>query len=249
LKSTTGGIVYSPINVWPYPKLVTFADAVGPHALAATATVVGCDDEDILSVLAKEALGVRSVFRAPIRSFDETPYEQVDAKCPKDSRCETDVDCKGTKGVCFADYSRRYNSTHACPPSSVFNTPCGCCVAGGERLDSISSNGRSTVGTTAIHLPMISKLTITCKKASSSTTEKLKRGVEAMKATEGYTLDVTADGVAVTASGTRGAAYALATLAQLLRWDPAANATVLDRVPVHIEDEPKNAWRGLVSSC
>jgi hypothetical protein len=241
-RPATNGIVYSPINVWPYPKLVTFADAVGPHALAAAVTVVGCEDTALLALLAKETLGVRSVYRAPIRSYDEVPYEQVDAKCQKEWRCQTDSDCKGTRNICFTDYSRRYNSTHACPPSSLFNTPCGCCVAG-KRAEAISSNGQRSGSEAIALLPTISKLTITCQKRSPQ--PKL-HGVEAMKATEGYTLDVSADAVTVTAAGTRGAAYALATLAQLLRWDPAANATVLDRVPVHIEDEPVHAWRGIM---
>ena len=65
-------------------------------------------------------------------------------------------------------------------------------------------------------------------------------------AEERYTLDVTPGGVAIAAASATGAARAIASLGQLVRWDGGAEAAVLDRVPVHIVDEPELAWRGLM---
>ena len=56
---------------------------------------------------------------------------------------------------------------------------------------------------------------------------------------EGFRLDISVDGVTVSANGTWGALHALTTLAQL--------ADSAGRLPVgHIEDAPRYSWRGLM---
>lgn len=44
----------------------------------------------------------------------------------------------------------------------------------------------------------------------------------------------------------QGAAYGIATLSQLLRFDTDIHANVVDRVPVHINDYPDFSWRGMM---
>jgi hexosaminidase len=63
---------------------------------------------------------------------------------------------------------------------------------------------------------------------------------------EAYLLNVTEDGISITARSDAGAALAMRTLGQLLRFDPVLNASVVDRLPVHIADAPHFPWRGLM---
>jgi N-acetyl-beta-hexosaminidase len=58
-------------------------------------------------------------------------------------------------------------------------------------------------------LPEVAKVTVSCSDAS-------------VTEPEGYSLVVTADSVAISASTSQGAAYGLTTLAQLLRHDTGA---------------------------
>jgi hypothetical protein len=221
----TNGIVYAPINVWPYPKTVTFGGAaVGPHSLtlakSSDITVTGCQRD--LSAVIKESTEVQITFRSPARSYDVQPYALVNAACTENDRCSTDADC--TDGTCFTQSSRRWNSTQACPPSAQYSTPCGCCVKPG--------------------LPAITKLAITCTADNPNTSEQTAKKPENAK----YALNVTSDGISIEAATSQGASYALVTLAQLLRRDSeaAGGAAVLDRVPVFIHDEPVFSWRGMM---
>jgi hypothetical protein len=58
---------------------------------------------------------------------------------------------------------------------------------------------------------------------------------------------VGAGGVAITSASTRGAANALSTLAQLLRYDTELRTHVIDFVPLRIRDQPELGWRGWTS--
>ena len=101
---------------------------------------------------------------------------------------------------------------------------CGCCV---KAPASHSTTGKGP----AVSLPAISKLTITCSDDS-------------VAEPEGYSLNVAADSVTISASTSQGAAYGLTTLAQLLRYDVDIGSGVLDFVPLHITDAPRFGWRG-----
>eukprot|EP01065_Artemidia_motanka_P032479 TRINITY_DN39495_c0_g1_i1.p1 TRINITY_DN39495_c0_g1~~TRINITY_DN39495_c0_g1_i1.p1 ORF type:complete len:613 (+),score=186.17 TRINITY_DN39495_c0_g1_i1:59-1840(+) len=207
----TNGIVYPPINVWPYPKTVDLsAAALGPHAMAAAPAIKADGCPGGITELARAVLAKRVEVRVTARSYDEKPYVGADGYCPSSLRCSADSDCAA--GRCVTKHSRRWNSTHACPPSSPYNAPCGCCS---------SAKG----------LPVIPSLTIQCGTAAND---------------ESYSLNVTAAAVSVSAPAPAGAAHALATLAQLLRWDPALSASVADRVPLSIHDAPTYPWRGLM---
>lgn len=63
---------------------------------------------------------------------------------------------------------------------------------------------------------------------------------------EGYTLNITSDGIVIEAMASRGAGRAIATLSQLLRWDKELGVQMIDRVPVHIADAPAFSWRGMM---
>lgn len=112
---------------------------------------------------------------------------------------------------------------------SVFDNPvdlvgCGCCVK--------APASRSTIAKgPGVSLPAIPKLTITCNDNS-------------VAEPEGYSLNIAADGVTISASTSQGAAYGLTTLAQLLRHDVDVGSGVLDFVPLHITDAPRFGWRG-----
>lgn len=211
LSFATEGIVYAPLNLWPYPKEVKFSDPLGPHALQSPqVTVEGCDSR--VNALADKILAQKVVFRDTVRSFDEKPYALKDAFCPKNSACAADADCADSH-TCMTDGARRYNSSHACPPSAAYNSPCGCCVA-------------------AAGPPRIPSISISC--SASDRTE------------EAYELSVSESAVDIRASSAKGAAYALATLSQLLHWEPSSGLSVLDRVPLQISDEPTYSWRGVM---
>ena len=81
-------------------------------------------------------------------------------------------------------------------------------------------------------LPVISTVTVTCNTA----------GV----AESGYTLDVDASAVTITASTPTGASHAVATLSQLMRWDGTQQQFMMDFVPLKITDEPKYSYRGMM---
>ena len=65
-----------------------------------------------------------------------------------------------------------------------------------------------------------------------------------MQNPEGYTLSATSTSITIKASTSRGAAYGLTTLAQLLRHDTDLGTRVLDFVPMAIGDAPRFKWRG-----
>lgn len=184
----TSGIVYSPVNVWPYPKSITFGDAAdGPHALQVAAsgvTIHGCH-RDLSAFVTESTEGVTRTFRSPARSYDNQPYALVDKAC--DSKCSTNADCGG--GMCFTQSSRRWNSTHACPPSSQFSSPCGCCVKGSA-------------------LPIISTITITCtddkQSKSSSYTNGARAKTAAASENANYELNITTTGVSIVAATSQG---------------------------------------------
>jgi hypothetical protein len=223
--ASTSGIVYSPVNVWPYPKTVTFGSAVaGPHALNITKgspsiSITGCDQPDLLMSLLLEAANPTAAIRVTVRSYDEAPYAQVDASCPADRRCNADADCSGGSW-CYTSRARRYNSTHACPPSSQFNAPCGCCVAPAEASGGANANG-------ANQLPAVTKVSITCTTTGSrGLSEKALRIEE-----DSYTLDVTPAGVTIGASASSGASYAIASLGQLARFDKVGGPAPFTALP------------------
>ncbi len=62
---------------------------------------------------------------------------------------------------------------------------------------------------------------------------------------EGYTLDVSPEGITVSASQTAGLFYGAITLSQLLSQD-TAKASRITLPALHIEDAPRFAWRGLM---
>jgi len=228
---------YAPVNVWPLPSSMQLcgggggdsgdggdsAPCAGPHAVPSTLNIsisigAGCaaapDDDDLLGALAREAVQLATSFKPSPRTYDEAPYAAADAWCPK--ACSADADC-GTGSACVVPSQRRWSSKDSCSPSSKFSRGCGCCNAGSA-------------------LPTIKKLSIVCK------------GGEAEKeaaAVGGYKLMVdAADGIAITSASTKGAANALSTLAQLLRYDTDSNQHVMDFVPLAIVDAPKLRWRG-----
>eukprot|EP01059_Diplonema_ambulator_P015868 TRINITY_DN27084_c0_g1_i1.p1 TRINITY_DN27084_c0_g1~~TRINITY_DN27084_c0_g1_i1.p1 ORF type:complete len:604 (+),score=203.71 TRINITY_DN27084_c0_g1_i1:34-1812(+) len=85
---------------------------------------------------------------------------------------------------------------------------------------------------TTVPTPTISTINIVCNK----------QGI----AQEGYTLDVTASGVSIGSSTPKGAAYALSTLSQLIRWDTVESQYITDFVPLSISDAPKFPYRGVM---
>lgn len=63
---------------------------------------------------------------------------------------------------------------------------------------------------------------------------------------EGYQLDCTQSGIAVSSSTSAGAFYAIQTLRQLLKLDVSKNAETLSMACVKIEDAPRFRWRGMM---
>ncbi len=63
---------------------------------------------------------------------------------------------------------------------------------------------------------------------------------------EGYQLDCTQSGIAVSSSTPAGAFYAIQTLRQLLKLDTTQNAAALSMACVKIEDAPRFCWRGMM---
>lgn len=62
---------------------------------------------------------------------------------------------------------------------------------------------------------------------------------------ESYALDVARDGTAVVTAGElAGVARAVETLTQLVHYD--GSGWVLPNLPIHVADEPRFAWRGLL---
>ena len=62
---------------------------------------------------------------------------------------------------------------------------------------------------------------------------------------ESYALDVSRDGTAVvTAAEVTGVVRAVETLTQLVHYD--GSGWVLPNLPIHVADEPRFAWRGLL---
>ncbi|HEY1963241.1 MAG TPA: family 20 glycosylhydrolase [Rhizomicrobium sp.] len=61
---------------------------------------------------------------------------------------------------------------------------------------------------------------------------------------EGYRLDVTPNGIVISASQTAGLLYGCVTLWQLMTQTPGSGAVTLSAL--HIEDAPRFAWRGLL---
>jgi len=61
-----------------------------------------------------------------------------------------------------------------------------------------------------------------------------------------YTLTVTPASIVVVAGGPEVAAYGVATLAQLLRWDTSLQTHVAEVVPLAVDDAPAFAWRGVM---
>jgi hexosaminidase len=264
VSASTSGLVYAPVNVWPYPRSVGFGDGVaaaqGPYALSiggsGAVQIEGCGEANtaLLRELLEEAANPTVAFRGTARSYDEAPYANVDGACPAARRCSVDADCGGgagaglaagtTKSWCYASAARAYNSTHACPPSSPFNAPCGCCVSG-------TAGARS--------LPALRNVTIACNSSAmgaspraaalgaASESESAGEQKARQLAEDAYELRVTsAGGVSIVGGAASGAAYAIATLGQLARWDGRQRAVVLDRVPVHVADGPAFPWRGLM---
>ena len=156
-------------------------------------------------------------------AFCAGPYAAADAYCT--TRCSADAEC-GAGKACYIPSDRRWNHQHpaTCPPTSKFNSGCGCCTSTGLGDDTARQQQ-------APALPAIPKLTVNC-------------GDSSVAAAEGYELTVTSDAVTITASTSQGAAYGLTTLAQLLRYDTALASGVLDFVPLHIKDAPRFSWRG-----
>jgi hypothetical protein len=195
------------------------AACLGPHALSQDIKVTyapSCaSGQAQLAPLVAETLQLATVFRGSPRTYDEGPYTRADSYCPE--RCVADVDCGG--GSCYIPAEQLWGAPGRaqCSPSSKFAAKCGCCYGSG---------GSPT-------LPSINTLTIECGDTTSAPHE------------EGYTLNVTAargipsDGkIAIASSTPKGAAYALTTLAQLLRYDDGpwvgGSQHVLDFVPLSI---------------
>eukprot|EP01060_Flectonema_neradi_P019174 TRINITY_DN2618_c0_g1_i1.p1 TRINITY_DN2618_c0_g1~~TRINITY_DN2618_c0_g1_i1.p1 ORF type:complete len:605 (+),score=112.48 TRINITY_DN2618_c0_g1_i1:40-1815(+) len=63
---------------------------------------------------------------------------------------------------------------------------------------------------------------------------------------EGYTLDIDTSTVNIASSTPKGAAYALATLSQVVRWDTVQNDYIINFVPLSISDAPKFPYRGVM---
>ena len=212
-------VMYDAINVWPMPTSVTrclLKSCLGPHTLSATAAVdIDSSCSVAVAPLAKEALTLATAFKAPTRTYDEGPYAKADSYCV--DRCSTDSDCSAAGATCYVPSDRRWSHKVPCPPTSKYNSGCGCCATAPADDQGV--------------LPAIPTVRVSC-------------GDNTVTATEGYTLTVTAEAVTIAASTSHGAAYGLTTLAQLLRFDTALATAVLDFVPLHVADSPLYGWRG-----
>ena len=93
--------------------------------------------------------------------------------------------------------------------------------------------------------PALRAFTIACGGAGAGGTAQDAAGQSG--AVGGYELSVCAGGVAITSASACGAANALSTLAQLLRYDTELRTHVIDFVPLQIRDQPELGWRGWTS--
>ena len=133
---TPSAVMYSAINVWPMPTGVTLCSqtsdtpCVGPHMLRDTASVeVSSACSAAVGPLVKETLTLATAFKAPTRTYDESPYANADAFCPR--RCSVDADCGGTNGrsasaptwTCYIPSDRRWDHRQpaTCPPTAKYN--------------------------------------------------------------------------------------------------------------------------------
>lgn len=262
---------YDPVNIWPMPTVLQLCGSddreggssgtratnqsaghsgasgqhaganggvcVGPHAVPRTANVsvrigTGCDsaagDDVLLTALAHEALSLGTVFRSSPRTYDESPYAASDAWCLE--RCSQDSDC-GFVQQCYIPANRRWSTKTGCAPSSKYATGCGCCVP--RQRD----GGAGTGYEQSLVLQEISSISVQCDTHAAADA-----GVA--DANGSYTVDVSSNGIAVTATSSTGAAHGLATVAQLLRWDSDLQTHVVDFVPMRIQDSPRFSWRG-----
>ena len=225
------GVEYDAISVWPKPRNVTVptsaSDALGPFAVDAKhvdLTIDASCDQDRITALALEAIGGSgqvTSFRSPVRTYAEEAYVVADnATCA--SRCLVDSDCGDSK-QCYIRSDLRWSSTVACSPSSSagLTAACGCCVS-------------------TLPLKTIPAVSIDCSGKQDQDVGNVKLAEEA------YTLTITANEVSISAGGSKGAANAIATLAQTLRFDTDLQTMVADVVPMSIEDSPAFEWRGVM---
>jgi hypothetical protein len=168
------------------------------------------------------ALTQATSFKTSPRTYDAAPYAKADAFCPRP--CGADADCTGG-AACYIPSQRRWSSAVGCSPSSAWSGGCGCCAPEA--------------------LPALRAFTIACGGAGAGGTAQDAAGQSG--AVGGYELSVCAGGVAITSASARGAANALSTLAQLLRYDTELRTHVIDFVPLQIRDQPELGWRGWTS--
>ncbi len=242
------GVTYPAVNVWPMPTTVDLPTApLGPHAVPPPATTgggglqvdVAASCGPAVVALAAEAVTLATRFRGPLRSYNASAYTVADgAACAPSQRCLVDADCDGGAGggpsSCYVRSDLRWSSSSPCSPTSTMGltAKCGCCVRP-------SARPRSQRGTTSTpNLPAITTLSVQCTAA-----DRLNDGDDN---DESHDINITAAAISVTAATPVGAARALATLAQLLRWDTDLQTLVADVVPLHVHDAPLYEYRGLM---
>jgi len=207
---------YAPLNVWPMPTGVTLPSP----ALGPHVVKVAAPNVSASCGDAIESLAGEALSLVTVYRGPAETYEEEPYREARDAACNPSARC-ASDSDCVGDAT--------------------CYVRSDVRWSSTVACAPSTAFSigcgccTPSRLPSISTLIVTCDDSRGNDDDD-----------ESYALNISSRAIHLAARAPRGAAHALSTLAQLLRYDTTLKAHVTDVVPLAITDAPLFSWRGLM---